>query len=144
MTPSDEQMARILLQTRTIAMVGASIKPDRPSFRVGTYLDDVGYRVFPVNPGHSGKELFGETVAAHLSEIEEPVDMLNIFRRPDQVLPMVEAAISALPGLKFVWMQLGIRNDAARILARAHGLDVIEDKCLLIEHKRLILRELAV
>ena len=138
MTPSDEHIAKILLETRTIAMVGASIKPERPSHRVGNYLTSVGYRVVPVNPGHAGKVLFGQEVRATLADIDIAVDLLNIFRRSDQVLPMVEQGLAALPGLKTVWMQQGIENAEARALAEAEGLAVLEDACIAVEHRRLL------
>ena len=138
MIPADERLARLLLETRVIAMVGASLKPARPSHGVGLYMAQNGYRVIPVNPGHAGKELFGETVVASLADIEEPVDMLNIFRRSDQIAPVVKEALVALPGLKSVWMQLGLSNAEARTMAEGKGLTVVENRCLLIEHRRLM------
>jgi len=140
MTPTDEKLAQIILETRTIAMVGASIKPERASNRVGNYMARRGYRVIPVNPGHAGKTLFGQTVVATLSEIDEPVEMLNIFRRSEDVLRPVEEALQHLQGLKSIWMQLGITNAEARGRATAQGLDVVEDRCLLIEQGRLLAR----
>ena len=138
MTIADERLSKILLDTRVIAMVGASIRPDRPSFRVGTYMAAQGYRVIPVNPGHAGETLFGETVVASLDAIPDKVDMLNIFRRADQIAPVVRDGLEALPGLKYVWMQLGLSNAEGRKLAEDAGLSVVEDRCLLIEHQRLI------
>ena len=138
MIPADERLTRLLLETRVIAMVGASLKPARPSHGVGEYMAASGYRVIPVNPGHAGKTLFGETVVASLADIDVPVDMLNIFRRSDQIAPVVEEGLAALPGLKSVWMQLGLSNAEGRAMAEARGLTVVEDRCLLIEHRRLI------
>ena len=138
MTIADERLSKILLDTRVIAMVGASIRPDRPSFRVGTYMAAQGYRVIPVNPGHAGETLFGETVVASLDTIPDKVDMLNIFRRADQIAPVVRDGLEALPGLKYVWMQLGLSNAEGRKLAEDAGLSVVEDRCFLIEHQRLI------
>ena len=138
MTIADERLSKILLDTRVIAMVGASIRPDRPSFRVGTYMAAQGYRVIPVNPGHAGETLFGETVVASLDTIPDKVDMLNIFRRADRIAPVVRDGLQALPGLKYVWMQLGLSNAEGRTLAEDAGLSVVEDRCLLIEHQRLI------
>ena len=138
MTIADERLSKILLDTRVIAMVGASVRPDRPSFRVGAYMAAQGYRVIPVNPGHAGETLFGETVVASLDTIPDKVDMLNIFRRADQIAPVVRDGLQALPGLKYVWMQLGLSNAEGRKLAEDAGLSVVEDRCLLIEHQRLI------
>ena len=138
MTIADERLSKILLDTRVIAMVGASVRPDRPSFRVGTYMAAQGYRVIPVNPGHAGETLFGQTVVASLDAIPDKVDMLNIFRRADQIAPVVREGLEALPGLKYVWMQLGLSNAEGRKLAEDAGLSVVEDRCLLIEHQRLI------
>ncbi len=137
MTIADERLSKILLDTRVIAMVGASVRPDRPSFRVGTFMAAQGYRVIPVNPGHAGETLFGETVVASLDAIPDKVDMLNIFRRADQIAPVVREGLEALPGLKYVWMQLGLSNAEGRTLAEDAGLSVVEDRCLLIEHQRL-------
>ncbi|MDD9922287.1 MAG: CoA-binding protein [Boseongicola sp.] len=138
MTPREEKHLRILLRTRTIAMVGASLKSIRPSHGVGLYLVRAGYRVIPVNPGHAGETLFGETIVRSLKEIEEPVDLINIFRRSEDVLPVVTDAIDHLADLKAVWMQLGISNTEARVLAEAKGLDVVENLCIKDAHAHLI------
>lgn len=135
---SDAILREILTQVRTIALVGASMKPDRPSHQVGRYLAAQGYRVIPVNPGHAGAELFGERVVARLGEIDAPVDMVDIFRRSEEVAPVVAEALEAFPALKVVWMQLGVRSEAASALAAARGVTVIEDRCPKIEHARLI------
>lgn len=140
MTPTDERLARILLEARTIAMLGASIRPERPSHRVGNYLVAAGYRVIPVNPTHAGAELFGEKVRASLRDVGEHVDLLDIFRRPEFVPRAVRDALRHLAGLRAVWMQLGITSAEARALAEARGLDVVENRCMLIEHRRLIAR----
>ncbi len=138
MTPSDEHIAKILLETRVIAMIGASVKPSRPSFGVGQYLVSAGYRVIPVNPNCAGETLFGETVVAAMSEIQAKVDMVNLFRRSEFVFGHVEDALEVLPNVRTIWMQLGIRNEKARILAASQGLDVVEDACVKVEHGRLI------
>src|SRR5512135_3272989 len=108
---SDAQIRAILERVRTIALVGASSNWNRPSYFVMKYLQGKGYRVIPVNPGIAGQVLLGETVHASLRDIPEPVDMVDVFRAPDQVGPVVEDAIAI--GAKVVWMQLGVRNDAA-------------------------------
>ena len=98
MTPTDAEIAAILRETHTIAVVGWSPNPDRPSHGVARYLKARGYRVIPVNPGQAGQAALGETVRASLAEIGEPVEMVDIFRRSDAVLPVVEEALAALPG----------------------------------------------
>ena len=137
MTPSDADIVRILQETRTIALVGWSPNPARPSHGVARYLAARGYRVIPVKPGQAGREALGTTVRASLAEIDEPVDMVDIFRRSEEVLPVVEQALQALPGLKTVWMQLGVTNPPAAALAEARGVTVVQNRCPAIEIPRL-------
>lgn len=132
---SDKSLRRILAETRTIAMVGASTNPDRPSHTVMVYMQDKGYRVIPVNPAAAGQTLLGEMVRASLAEIDVAVDMVDIFRRSDQVGPVVDEAIAI--GAKVVWMQLDVRDDLAAARAEAAGLAVIMDRCPKIEYARL-------
>lgn len=132
---SDGEIADLLSKVRTIAMVGASNKPDRPSFGVMRTLQAHGYRVIPVNPALAGQSLHGETVMASLADILEPVDMVDIFRRADEVEPIVDAAVAI--GAKAVWMQLGVISDAAAARAVAAGLAVVMDHCPAIELSRL-------
>ncbi|WP_417249886.1 CoA-binding protein [Celeribacter sp.] len=134
---TDEDITRILTDTRVIAMVGASPRADRPSNQVGHFLAQQGYKVIPVNPGQAGKELFGQRVVASLSEIDEPVDMVDIFRRSEAVEPVVEEALRELKNLKYVWMQIGVVNEKAAALAVAHGAEVAMDRCPKIEIPRL-------
>ncbi len=136
----DERLTRLLLETRVIAMVGASVRPDRASFAIGTYMTAQGYRVIPVNPAYTGQTLFGETVVGSPGDIGGPVDMVNIFRRADQIAPVIRDALATLSGLKSVWMQLGLSSAEGRALAEEAGLTVVENRCLLIEHQRLIRR----
>ena len=138
-TYSDEHLAKVLKRARVIAVVGVSTNPVRPSYFVARYLGLKGYRVIPVNPGHAGEVALGETVRASLSDIPKdiPVDMVDIFRRSDAVLPIVEEAIAALPRLKVVWMQIGVENAEAAALADARGLRVVQDRCPKIEYQRL-------
>jgi predicted CoA-binding protein len=131
----DAELRDILTSARTIALVGWSPKPDRPSHRVAAFLAAKGYRVIPVNPGQAGQVALGETIRASLSEIGEPVDMVDIFRRSEEVGPVVDEAISI--GAKTIWMQLGIINDPAAATARAAGLRVVMDRCPAIDIPRL-------
>jgi O-acetylhomoserine (thiol)-lyase len=131
----DALIARILRKVKTIAMVGASINESRPSHSVMKYLQGMGYRVIPVNPGAAGQQLLGETVRGKLSEIAEPVDMVDIFRRSEAVPPVIDQAIALK--IPVVWMQLGVRHAAAAAEAEAAGLTVIMDRCPKIELGRL-------
>ena len=99
-----------------------------------------GFNVIPVNPTYAGEALFGTTVRASLSEIDESVEMLNLFRRSDHVREAVDEALAALPRLKSVWMQLGVSNAEARAAAEAKGIAVVENRCLMVEHRRLMPR----
>ncbi len=136
MSDTDAKIRSILTAVKTIALVGWSPKPDRPSHRVAAYLAARGYRVIPVNPGAAGQIALGETVRASLAEIEGPVDMVDIFRRSEDVPPVVEAALK-LPGLKAIWLQLGITNAQAAAKAEARGVQVVQDRCPAIEIPRL-------
>jgi predicted CoA-binding protein len=134
---SDETLKRILTGVKTIAVVGVSANPVRPSYYVARYLGLKGYRVIPVNPGHAGEALFGETVRGRLAEIDEPVDMVDIFRRSEHVGPVVKEALAAFPGLKVIWMQIGVENPEAAARAEARGVEVIQNRCPKIEYQRL-------
>lgn len=136
---SDEDIARVLKQARTIAIVGMSPKEDRPSWGVARFLKSQGYRVIPVNPGHAGSTFLDETVYADLKSIpaEAKVDMVDIFRRPEAVAGIVDEALQYLPDLKSIWMQLGVRHAEASAKARKAGIAVIEDRCPKIELPRL-------
>lgn len=134
---TDADIARILGDTKVIALVGASPKPERPSHKVGKFLAARGYKVIPVNPGQAGKELFGQTCVATLADISEPVDMVDIFRKPEVTGQVVDDALHELQGLKYIWMQLDIVNEKAAALARAQGAEVVMDRCPAIEIPRL-------
>lgn len=136
---SDEDIARVLKQARTIAIVGMSPKEDRPSWGVARFLKSQGYRVIPVNPGHAGSTFLDETVYADLKSIpaEVKVDMVDIFRRPEAIAGIVDEALQYLPDLKSIWMQLGVRHAEASAKARKAGIAVIEDRCPKIELPRL-------
>jgi len=134
---TDDTLRRVLTTTRVIALVGWSPNPDRPSHRVAAYLSRKGYRVIPVNPGQAGAVVRGEAVRATLSDIDTPVDMVDIFRRSSEVGPVVADALR-LPGLQTIWMQLGVVNEAAAAQARAAGVTVVMNRCPAIEYPRLI------
>ena len=134
---ADEAIRAILRATRTVALVGASASPARPSWIVLKYLIDRGYDVTPINPGLAGQELLGRRVVARLSELPGPVDMVEIFRNSAAAGPLVDEAL-ALPVLpKVIWMQLGVRDDAAAARAEGAGVTVIMNRCPKIEYGRL-------
>ena len=132
---SDQDIADLLRTTRTIALVGASDRPDRPSYGVMKFLQNHGYRVFPVNPQITGEHVHGEYVWRELSQIGEPIDMVDIFRRPMAAGEAVEEAIAA--GAKSVWLQIGVINHEAAARAEAAGLKVVMDRCPKIDIPRL-------
>ena len=132
---TDAKLRRILSTVRTIAMVGASSNWNRPSYFVMKYLQGKGYRVIPVNPGTAGQQQLGEKIYASLRDIPEKIDMVDMFRASDQVGPIVDDAIAI--GAKVVWMQLGVRNDAAAEKAEAAGIEVVMNRCPKIEFGRL-------
>ncbi|UWR08214.1 CoA-binding protein [Ruegeria sp. B32] len=134
---SDDFLRSVLKRTKVVAVVGVSMNPVRPSYYVARYLSLKGYRVIPVNPGHAGADLFGETVRASLSEISEPVDMVDIFRRSEAVPPIVDEALAAFPDLRTIWMQIGVENTEAAAVAQARGVDVVMNRCPKIEYQRL-------
>lgn len=136
---SKEFIKRILLETKVIALVGASEKPVRDSNKVMAFLQRAGYRVIPVNPGLAGKQIHGETVYASLSDIPQdltgPIDMVDVFRNSEAALAATREAVAI--GAKTVWMQLGVINEQAAQEARAAGLQVVMDRCPAIELPRL-------
>jgi len=136
-TYPDSYIRGILNGVKTIAMVGLSPKDNRPSYFAFKYLLERGYRMVPVNPGQAGKEILGQKVYARLADIPEPVDMVDIFRASEHVLPIVQEALALDPKPKAIWMQLGVRNDEAARLAEAAGLKVVMNRCPKIEYGRL-------
>lgn len=131
----DDYLRDILTGVRTIAVVGASPRRGRPSHGVMAYLQRHGYRSIPVNPNVAGGTIHGETCYAALADIPEPIDMVDVFRRPQMAGGVVDEAIAV--GAKVVWMQLGVRDDAAAARAEAHGLRVVMNRCPAIEIPRL-------
>jgi predicted CoA-binding protein len=126
-------LRRILRTSRTVAVVGLSAEWHRPSFFAAKYLQEHGYRVVPVNPRYD--KILGERCHATLATIEIPVDIVDVFRRTEDVMPIAEAAISI--GAKCLWQQIGVRNEAAAALAASAGLEVVMNRCIKIEHGRL-------
>jgi predicted CoA-binding protein len=131
---NDQQIAELLTSARTIAVVGASDRPDRPSYGVMKSLQSHGYRVIPVNPQITGEHVHGEFVWRELAQIGEPIDIVDIFRRPEAAGEAVDQAIFA--GAKAVWMQLGVVNEEAARRAEEAGLQVVMDRCIKIEVMR--------
>ncbi|WP_282168844.1 CoA-binding protein [Ruegeria atlantica] len=134
---TDPFLKDILRRTKVIAVVGVSMNPVRPSYYVARYLSLKRYTVIPVNPGHAGKVLFGQTVRASLSEITQPVDMVDIFRRSEAVPSIVDEALSSFPDLRTIWMQIGVEHPEAAAKAQARGVDVVMNRCPKIEYQRL-------
>jgi predicted CoA-binding protein len=135
---SDVQLRDILTTTRTIALVGASANPERPSYRVMGFLLRKGFTVHPVNPGLAGKTIQGRTVFARLADIDEPIDMVDVFRAADALPALVDEILLLDPLPKVIWGQLSVRDDAAAAKAEAKGITVVMDRCPAIEYPRLI------
>jgi predicted CoA-binding protein len=133
----DSYIRGILNTVKTIAMVGASEKENRPSYFAFKYLLEHGYRMIPVNPGHAGQTMLGQKIYARLGDIPEPIDMVDIFRASQYALAIVQEALLLKPRPQVIWMQLGIRNDEAAALAEANGLKVVMNRCPKIEYGRL-------
>src|SRR5229473_2394959 len=129
-----DAILELLKKHKTIAVVGLSSNPMRPSFGVTEYMQSAGYRIIPVNPNET--EVLGEKSYARLEDVTEKVEIVNVFRRAEEVPPVVESAIRI--GAKVVWMQSGIENESAAEKALAAGMVVIEDACILVEHRRRV------
>lgn len=134
MTPAPDDMRTILASVKTIAVVGLSNKPDRPSYEVAGYLKDAGYRIIPVNP--TIKEALGERAYPSLRDVPGKVDVVQIFRRPEEVPAVVDDAIAI--GAKVVWMQPGAENEQAAAKARAAGLVAVVGACMMVVHRNLV------
>jgi uncharacterized protein len=133
----DSYIRGILITVKTIALVGASINEIRPSYFVFKYLLERGFHMIPVNPGHAGKELLGQRIYARLTDIPEPIDMIDIFRPAEFALGIVQEALELKARPQVLWMQLGIHNDEAAALAEANGIKVVMNRCPKIEYGRL-------
>src|SRR5271166_5295811 len=130
--PCSDPLLDLLRFTKTIAVVGLSSNPSRPSHEVSSYLQSVGYRIIPINPNES--EVLGQKSYPRLEDVPDPIDIVDVFRRSEDVPPIADSAIAI--NAKALWLQLGITNSSAAEKARAAGLLVVEDACLLIEHKK--------
>ena len=128
-------LRRILHAHRRIAVVGLSAEWHRPSYFAAKYMQQHGYEIFPVNPRYAGGEVLGRPCVASLADLVEPVDMVDVFRRTEDVLPIAQQAIAI--DAKCLWQQIGVVNTDADALARAAGLDSVMDRCVKIEHARL-------
>jgi predicted CoA-binding protein len=136
-TYADPYIRGILNTVKTIAMVGVSPKENRPSYFAFKYLLERGYRMIPVNPGQAGKELLGQKVYASLKDIPEPIDMVDVFRASQYAMGVVDQALALSPKPQVIWMQLGVRDDAAAARAEAAGIKVVMNRCPKIEYGRL-------
>ncbi|MDA7827816.1 CoA-binding protein [Rhodobacteraceae bacterium] len=136
-TYSDAELRKVLGAVKTVAIVGISTNPARPSYFVGRYLGLKGYTVIPINPGHAGKTLFGKTIIDDLENISQSVDMIDIFRKSEAVPEIVDQALEKFQNLKCIWMQIGVQHEAAAAKARARGVTVIMNRCPKIEYQRL-------
>ncbi len=132
--PSDEELKAILQRYRRVAVVGLSDKPSRPSYGVAAYLLRAGYEIVPVNP--TIEATLGRRAVDSVREVPPPVEIVDVFRRPEDVPPVVDDAIAA--GAKVLWLQEGIVNEAAAERARQAGLVVVQDRCMAKEHRRLV------
>ena len=133
---TDEELRDLLLDTKVIAVVGLSANPDRPSNQVAWYLHHQGYRLFGVNPACPEPEVFGVPMLPSLDQVPEPIDLVDVFRRPEYTPQVARDAAAA--GAGAVWLQLGIRSDEARAVVTEAGLRYVEDRCLKVEHARLL------
>jgi uncharacterized protein len=133
---TDEELRDLLLGTKVIAVVGLSANPDRPSNQVAWYLHHQGYRLFGVNPACPEPEVFGVPMLPSLDQVPEPIDLVDVFRRPEYTPGVAREAVAV--GARALWLQLGIRSDEARAVATEAGLRYVEDRCLKVEHARLL------
>lgn len=136
-TYDDSYIRGILNTVKTIAMVGASAKDNRPSYFAFKYLGERGYNMIPINPGLDGKDLLGRKIYARLADVPEPIDMVDIFRAAKYAVPVVEEALQLDPKPRVIWLQLGVRSDEAAALAEANGMKVVMNRCPKIEYGRL-------
>lgn len=132
----DQAAAEVLARSRVVAVLGAQRDPSLPAHYVPQYLHRHGYRILPVNPTHLGHELWGERFRGHLTELGEPVDLVDVFRRPDALDDHLADFLAMQPRPRTVWFQLGIRNDRVAAALAAAGIDVVQDRCTKADHAR--------
>jgi predicted CoA-binding protein len=135
MNPTDQERTELLKAAKNIAVVGLSNKPERTSYMIAEALEQVGYRIFPVNPMLT-EPVLGEQPYASLTDIKDSIDIVNVFRRSETVYPIAEDAVKI--GAKVLWLQLGIENEEAASYARKHGLTVVQNRCIKVDHALLI------
>jgi uncharacterized protein len=133
---TDEELRDLMLDTKAIAVVGLSANPDRASNQVAWYLHHQGYRLFGVNPRCPEPEVFGVPMYPSLDQVPEPIDLVDVFRRPEHTPDVARQAVAV--GARALWLQLGIRSDEARAIATEGGLRYVEDRCLKVDHARLV------
>jgi predicted CoA-binding protein len=138
---TDEELRKLLLDTKVIAVVGLSANPDRPSNQVAWYLHHQGYRLFGVNPDSKDPDVFGIPMLPSLDQVPEPIDIVDVFRRPEHTPPVARDAVAA--GARALWLQLGIASAESRSIAEYAGLAYVEDRCLKVDHARLLGRRAA-
>jgi predicted CoA-binding protein len=136
-TINDARLREILTGSPTVAVLGIHREPEKAAFYVPEYLHDEGYRVLGVNPEFVNETLFGEKVRATLRELQEPIDLVDVFRRPEHIPAHIDDILAMKPHPRFVWFQLGIRNDEAAAKLEAAGITVIQNRCTLADHQRL-------
>ncbi len=134
---TEKQISGVLRAARVVAVLGAHEQPMKPAFYVPDYLHEQGYRILPVNPLLDGKTLWGERVRATLAEIAEQVDIVDVFRRPELLPAHLDDLLAMQPRPRLVWLQQGIRNDAFARAVQAAGIDVVQDRCTLADHRRM-------
>jgi predicted CoA-binding protein len=139
--PSPDKRREMLEEAKTIAVVGLSNKPDRTSHMVSQAMQNAGYRIIPVNPVIAGETVLGEKALASLAEIEEPVDIVNVFRRSEEVMPVAEETVKMKHKPKVFWLQQGIYNEEAAALVQQHGIEVVMDQCIKVDHAVLVSRK---
>lgn len=136
--PSDAELTQLLKGVRTIAVIGANPREGRPANYVPAYLAGQGYAVYGVNPVAAGQELFGHEVVSTVTEVPEPVHLVNVFRRNEDIPGHLDEILGLDPKPRAVWIQLGLRHDATAEALRAAGITVVQDRCMMVEHRRLM------
>jgi uncharacterized protein len=133
---TDEELRKLLLDTKVIAVVGLSANPERPSNQVAWYLHHQGYRLFGINPDSKDPDVFGIPMLSSLDQVPEPIDIVDVFRRPEHTPPVARDAVAA--GARALWLQLGIASAESKAIAEDAGLVYVEDRCLKVDHARLL------